>query len=110
MDRSLEQAALLEQEQIRLRREAERWDEIFRHGEVDLGRLSLDDAAVRDRILDVLGDCLAAPAHVGVASDGSRVDLLPPADADAIGELDAPDGVLVTPRYRLRRRARGSRS
>ena len=109
-DRSLEQAALLEREQARIRDEAARWNRLFQRGEIDLGDLTLDDPAVRDRVLDVLGDCLAAPEQVGIASDGSRVRLLPPADdAAGEGEMVAPDGVFVTPRFRLRREISGIR-
>lgn len=107
-DRSLEQAALLEAEQERIREERRRWDRLFRNGEIDVGDLAVDDSAVRDRLLDVVGDCLASPDRVGIASDGSRVRLLPPRDGEDIeGELVAPDGVLVTPRYRLRREGAG---
>lgn len=106
-DRSLEQAALLEQERERIRLEAERWDRLFGRGEIDVGELTLEDAAVRDRVLDVLGDCLVAPGRVGIASDGSRVRLEPPPADEPDGELVAPDGVFVTPRYRLRRVGRG---
>ncbi|MEX2472086.1 MAG: TIGR02677 family protein [Gemmatimonadota bacterium] len=102
-DRSLEQAALLEEERERIREEAERWNRLFGGGEIDVGDLTLDDPAVRDRVLDVLGGCLVAPRQVGVASDGSRVRLEAPASDEAYGELVAPDGVFVTPRYRLRR-------
>lgn len=102
-DRSLEQAALLEAEHVRLRNEAARWDRLFQRGEINLGDLTLDDPAVRDRLLDVLGDCLTASDQVGIASDGSRVRLIHPTDEEAEGELVAPDGVFVTPRYRLRR-------
>jgi uncharacterized protein (TIGR02677 family) len=102
-DRSLEQAALLEAEQARIRDEAARWDRLFEGGDIHLGELTLDDPAIRDRVLDVVGDCLAGSDRVGVASDGSRVRLLAPAEREADGELVAPDGVLVTPRYRLRR-------
>lgn len=102
-DRSLEQAALLEQERERIRQEAERWDRLFGGGEIDVGDLTLDDPGVRDRVLDVLGSCLAAPRQVGIASDGSRVRLAAPAPDEPDGELEAPDGVFVTPRYRLRR-------
>lgn len=102
-DRSLEQAALLERERERIRQEAERWDRLFGRGEIDVGDLTLEDPAVRDRVLDVLGDCLAAPERVGIASDGSRVRLDAPAPDEPDGELVAPDGVFVTPRYRLRR-------
>lgn len=109
-DRSLEQAALLEAERDRLREERRRWDRLFRDGEIDVGDLRVDDPAVRDRLLDVVGDCLASSDRVGVASDGSRVRLLPPAEGDGEveGELVAPDGVFVTPRYRLRREDAGS--
>lgn len=102
-DRVLERLALLDRERARLGDEATCWDRVFRDGDVDLGALRLEDRSVRDRLLDVLGDCLTAPDHVGIASDGSRVRLLPPADGEAPGELVGPDGVLVTPRYRLRR-------
>jgi uncharacterized protein (TIGR02677 family) len=105
-DRSLEQAALLEAEQARIREEAARWDRLFEQGEIDLGGLTLDDPVIRDRVLDVVGDCLAGSDPVGVASDGSRIRLLAPADGEADGELVAPDGVFVTPRYRLRREPR----
>jgi uncharacterized protein (TIGR02677 family) len=102
-DRSLEQAALLEQERERIRQEAERWDRLFGRGQIDVGDLTLEDPAVRDRVLDVLGSCLAAPRQVGIASDGSRVRLEAPEPGESDGELAAPDGVFVTPRYRLRR-------
>lgn len=102
-DRSLEQAALLDSEQERIREEAARWNRLFQSGDLEVGDLTLDDPAVRDRVLNLLGDCLAAPRLVGVASDGSRVRLeVPPADRPE-GELVAPDGVFVTPRYRLQR-------
>jgi uncharacterized protein (TIGR02677 family) len=104
-DRSLEQAALLEREERRIREERARWNRLFQNGEIDLGAISLDDPAIRNRILDVLGDCMAAPDRVGIASDGSRVRLVPPVDGEAEGELVAPDGVLVTPHFRLRREA-----
>jgi uncharacterized protein (TIGR02677 family) len=106
-DRSLEQAALLEQEGRRIQDEAARWDRVFHDGEIDLGNLTLDDTAVRDRVLDAVGDCLAAPEHVGIASDGSRIRLLAPSDAYGEGEMVAPDGVLVTPSFRLRREVGG---
>jgi uncharacterized protein (TIGR02677 family) len=102
-DRSLEQAALLEAERERIREEAARWDRLFQTGEVDVGDLTLDDPAVRDRVLNLVGDCLAAPRLVGVASDGSRVRLEAPSADAPEGELVAPDGVFVTPRYRLHR-------
>jgi len=99
--------ALLEREREQVRQEAGRWARLFAGGEIDVGELTLDDPTLRDRVLDVLGNCLAAPERVGVASDGSRVRLEAPASNEPDGELVAPDGVFVTPRYRLRRVGEG---
>lgn len=105
-DVTLAQQAVLVQELERRRAEAALWDQLFAAGDVNLGRLTLADTALRQRLLEVVSRCLAAPDRVAVAADGSRIRLLPPAGPGA-GELGAPDGVLLTPQFILRRERPG---
>jgi uncharacterized protein (TIGR02677 family) len=102
-DRRAEQAEVLRQEAERRQREAAVWDELFRAGPLDVGRLTVADPAVRDRVLDALGRCLAAPDGTAVALDGSPLRLAPPRPGEGYGRLRAPDGVLALPPFRLQR-------
>lgn len=101
-DTTLEQQAMLIDELDRRRQEAAFWDRLFSGGEINLGRLRLDNPAHRLRLLDLVGRCLAAPDHTALASDGSRVRLCPPVTSEK-GQLVAPDGVLITPQFILKR-------
>lgn len=102
-DRQWEQQMVLLAELERRQQEAALWDRIFRGGEVDLGSLWVADPEVRVRLLEVLGRCLAAPDRTALASDGSPIRLLDPTPPGSYGEVVGPDGVLHTPRFRLRR-------
>ena len=77
------------------------------HGDIRLGALHVPDPAVRSRLLTTLAACLASPEGTAVASDGSRIQLIPPRAGTTYGEMTGPDGVLVTPRFGLRRRQEG---
>ncbi len=98
-----EQQQLLMEALARRDREAALWDALFQAGEVDLGRLEFSDPTLRARLLTVIGNCLAAPRHTALAADGSRIQLLEPTGPDTYGELAGPDGILIMPRFRLRR-------
>lgn len=101
-DVTLEQQAALIEEMERRHQETALWDRLFARGDVNLGELTLTDAALRGRLLELVGRCLSAPDHTTLASDGSRIRLLPPS-TDSVGELTSPDGVLYVPRFILRR-------
>ena len=101
-DVSMEQQAALLDEVERRRAEAVLWDGLFARGDVKLGDLELQDAAIRSRLLDLVGRCLASPDGTALASDGTQIRLVPPAQS-AVGQLRSPDGVLFLPRFTLRR-------
>lgn len=98
-----EQAALIEAQMRREKEERIAWARIFTGGVVELAGLRVDDPAVRDRLLLLVGECLAAPDRSAAAPDGGRVRLELHDDDDAPGEIAAPDGVLVGPRATLSR-------
>jgi uncharacterized protein (TIGR02677 family) len=103
-----EQQAVLIEEMERRQQEAALWDRLFSLGDVNLGELTVDDPALRGRLLELVGRCLASPDQTALASDGSYIRLLPPSTRQ-VGELVSPDGVLYMPRFILRReRERGA--
>lgn len=108
-DVTVAQQEVLARELGRRRAETALWDQLFAEGDVNIGRLQLEDPALRRRLLDVVSRCLGAPDHAAVAADGSRIRLLWP-ESPAVGELAAPDGVLITPQFILRRERGGGGS
>lgn len=102
-DSRAEQARLIEAQMQREQAEAATWRKLFARGGVDLGDLRLDDPAVRDRLMSVLGECLSAADATAIGPDGTPVRLVFAEGADAPGELTAPDGVVVGPRAVLTR-------
>jgi len=101
-DVTAEQQAALLDEVERRRDEAALWDSLFAQGDLSLGDLELQDAAIRPRLLDLVGRCLASPDGTALASDGTQIRLLAPTKAGA-GHLAAPDGVLLIPHFKLSR-------
>ncbi|BAS27950.1 hypothetical protein LIP_2109 [Limnochorda pilosa] len=108
-DRSQEEAEILRQVMEEQKLEESVWDRLFAAGELDLGALALDDVDLRDRLLALLGACLASPDRSALAPDGSTVRLLPPR-RPAVGWLSAPDGSLALPAFRMVRRKEGERA
>lgn len=94
--------AVLRDALARRQDEAAIWDRLFASGEVNLGRLELDDPVMRARLLHVLARCLASSDRTTVVPDGSRISLHLP-DPPEPGELRAPDGTLALPQFVLRR-------
>jgi uncharacterized protein (TIGR02677 family) len=92
-------ARVLEQK----RAEARFWDSVFRDGELVLDGLALRSAGDRSRVVRLVRDCLRSPDRHVRLTDGSRVQILPPDDPQAIAEVAAPDGVLYVRAFRLRR-------
>lgn len=107
-NRQKEKQALLAATQEKRERELAFWDGLFGAGEINLGELILADGTQRDRVLELLGRCLTASDASAIASDGTRVDLKRPGPDEPYGELKAPDGILLMPQYRLRRRREGT--
>lgn len=101
IDLSVQQAALLKLEAEKKRQEQEAWNALFAGGEIDIGDLTVDNPELRDRILEALDSCLLSEGLVGNVSDGSAVRLIPPEPGTPPGRLRAPDGDLLTPRYRI---------
>jgi len=97
--------AVLQQEFARRQAETAVWDALFAAGEVNLGRLKVEDPALRARLLHVLARCLASPDRKTVAPDGSQISLHLPQTAQP-GELQGPDGTLALPQFILKRRTR----
>lgn len=73
--------------------------ELFPGGRLDLTQVSLPSAALRDRLLEWLGRCLAAPDGVAASPDGGRVRI--EAWRPGLGRISAPDGVCHVPRAAL---------
>ncbi|HET7233703.1 MAG TPA: TIGR02677 family protein [Longimicrobium sp.] len=102
-DRSLERAALRVEARERKAEEVRFWNSLFHGGELKLDGLVLRTPRERTRVVRLVRDCLRAPGRSVRLEDGSTVQVLPPADPSAVAEVVAPDGVLYTRAYRLRR-------
>lgn len=82
------------------RSEATTWlSALFAGGCLDLAEVHLADPTLRDRLLTLIGQCLASPDGCGEAPDGGRVTVL--RWTTEIGRLEAPDGVCHVPRLLL---------
>jgi uncharacterized protein (TIGR02677 family) len=79
------------------------WDSMFHEGELMLDGLVLRSSGDRGRVVRLVRDCLRAPGREVRLTDGSRVEILPPADPGAVAEVAAPDGFLYVRAFRLRR-------
>jgi uncharacterized protein (TIGR02677 family) len=102
-DASLERAELRARMAEERREEARFWDSLFGTGELALDGLVLRSPGDRSRVVRLVRDCLRSPdRHVRLA-DGSRVQILPPADPAAVAEVAAPDGSLYMRAFRLHR-------
>lgn len=104
-----EQARLIEAQMRREQAEAASWRSLFAAGEVDMGDLRLDDPAVRDRLLTVIGECLSSADATAIGPDGARVRLVFAEAGGPPGLIAAPDGILVGPHAALSRVAEGVR-
>lgn len=106
-DSRREQAEMIEAQLRQEQRERIAWARIFTGGAVELAGLRVDDPAVRDRLMSLVGDCLASPDGTAVGPDGARVRLALPDDTAPPGDVAAPDGVMFGPRATLVRQAEG---
>ena len=98
-ERHAARASLL-QTGLRGRQDAERrLAELFPQGRLDLKEVLLPTVEQRDRLLDLLGRCLASPDGAGDAPDGGRVTVV--AREAGLGRVVAPDGVCHVPRLIL---------
>ncbi|MBV9108457.1 MAG: TIGR02677 family protein [Gemmatimonadetes bacterium] len=102
-DRSPQKAELRARVLELKREEAQFWDSVFRDGELVLDGLALRSSGDRSRVVRLVRDCLRAPDRHVRLSDGSRVEILPPMDPQAVAEVAAPDGFLYLRAFRLRR-------
>lgn len=102
-DTSLERARLREAALARRREEERFWNELFADGELRLDGLVLRSPADRGRVVRLMRDCLRAPGRSLRLADGSRVRIVPPASAETIATVQAPDGVLYVRDFRLLR-------
>ncbi len=73
--------------------------ELFPEGRLDLREVVLASVEQRDRLLDLLGRCLASPDGVGETASGGRVTVV--AVEPGLGRVVAPDGVCHVPRLVL---------
>ena len=102
-DASVERAELRARMQEERRKEARFWDDLFGTGELSLDGLVLRSPGDRSRVVRLVRDCLRSPDRHVRLTDGSRVQILPPADPAAVAEVAAPDGYLYLRAFRLRR-------
>jgi len=102
-DRSIPRAELRARALERKRDEERFWNGLFRGGELALDGLVLGSPGERSRVVRLVRDCLRAPERAVRLADGSRVEILPPADPAAVAEVVGPDGVLYVRAFRLRR-------
>jgi uncharacterized protein (TIGR02677 family) len=102
-DGSVERAVLRARMQEERREEARFWDDLFGAGELALEGLVLRSPGDRSRVVRLVRDCLRSPDRHVRLTDGSRVQILPPADPAAVAEVAAPDGYLYLRAFRLRR-------
>lgn len=102
-DRSVQKAELRARVLEQKRAETRFWDSVFRDGELVLDGLALRSPGDRSRVVRLVRDCLRAPDRHVRLPDGSRVQILPPDDAQSVAEIAAPDGVLYVRAFRLRR-------
>jgi hypothetical protein len=102
-DASLERAELRARMQEERREEARFWDDLFGSGELALAGLVLRSPGDRSRVVRLVRDCLRSPDRHVRLTDGSRVQIFPPADPGAVAEVAAPDGYLYLRAFRLRR-------
>ncbi|HEV7587193.1 MAG TPA: TIGR02677 family protein [Longimicrobium sp.] len=106
-DRSLERAELRARILEQKREEERFWDSVFRGGELALDGLVLRSSGDRARVVRLVRDCLRSPDRHVRLTDGSRVQILLPADLAAVAEVPAPDGYLYVRAFRLRRTEAG---
>lgn len=96
-----EQAKIIAAQMEREAREAIAWARIFTGDAVELAGLRVDDPAVRDRLLSLVGECLTSPDRTAVGPDGTRLRLALPDPDVPPGDVAAPDGVMYGPRATL---------
>lgn len=99
--------ALIEQRRLARLEDLERFSALFAVGMLDLAEVTLHSAAERNALLAAVQGCLRDSQHQYRAPDGSTIILLNPAEK-AYGLLQAPDGALLMPRYRLARKEKGA--
>lgn len=102
-DRSEEQRRHLEELKRKEEQERALFDRIFEDGDLDLAGLTIEDAEVRDEVLDILNACLVSPNNRVVSDAGPVIELVAPDELSDLHPCIGPDGQLWMPGYRLRR-------
>ncbi len=100
-NRTIMRALVIEHEQ-KLKEQRERVARLFAHGALDIGAIEAISSEDRAALLEIIDACLGRSDHQYQAPDGSIITLLNP-EPDTYAILDAPDGTLLLPRYRLER-------
>ncbi|HEX8242056.1 MAG TPA: TIGR02677 family protein [Longimicrobium sp.] len=106
-DRSGDRARLRERVREQKREEERFWNALFDRGELALDGLVLRSPADRARVVRLVRDCLRSPDRHARLADGTRVQILAPAEPGAVAAVAAPDGMLYVRAFRLRRTEAG---
>ena len=100
---------LISQYEEKLEQERQRFTQLFAAQQLDLGEMKLLSVEERAMLLTVVDSCLGDARCQYRAPDGAIIVLLNP-EEEAYTALRASDGVLLLPRYRLRRQEAKERS
>ncbi|HXZ04181.1 MAG TPA: DUF2397 family protein, partial [Ktedonobacteraceae bacterium] len=93
---------LIVQHEARLKEQRLHFAKLFANVDIDIGAFNCITVEDRTILIDVIDNCLGDVSHEYRAPDGSIIVLLNP-DEQTYALLRAPDGMLLLPRYRLRR-------
>ncbi|TMC23677.1 MAG: TIGR02677 family protein [Chloroflexi bacterium] len=93
---------LVAQHEQKVREQRARFARLFASNVLDIGTIEYITPADRSALLEVIDACLGQSQHQYHAPDGSVIVLHNPDEA-AFTVLDADDGVLLLPRYRMER-------
>ena len=90
------------QHEHKLKEQRERFDKLFAHNYLDIGSFETIASADRAMLIEVIDACLGDAYNEYRALDGSTIKLLNP-NEKSYTLLRASDGVLLLPRYHLKR-------
>lgn len=91
---------MIVQHEQKLQKQRECFARLFAHPDLDVGMIETITAEDRDALVEIIDSCLSHDSHQYRAPNGSTVVLLNPNET-TYTLLQATDGILFLPRYRL---------
>jgi hypothetical protein len=92
--------ALKREYEAELQAQQQRFERLFQTPLLDMGMLNAIAPDERRLLITIIDSCLNSPTHEYILPDGATATLLNP-DEQSYVSLEARDGILTLPRYRL---------